>query len=160
MARSNKLMLVKAVEGLGAPGDIVKVRAGYARNFLLPRDLAAPVSADSLKKVAAVHKRAALMVKKELDVAKSKQEVLRSITLHIVAKSGEGGHLYGSVTGAMVSEALAKHKVTIDPSDVVLDNPIKELGIYQVTLRLHPEVMGLVKVYVVAAPPEKAEAKK
>ena len=91
MARSNKLMLVKAVAGLGDLGDIVKVRPGYARNYLLPKRLAAPVSKDSVKQVAAERKRAALQVQKVVEDAKSTQELLRSISLHIEAKSGEGG---------------------------------------------------------------------
>lgn len=156
MARTLKLMLVKPVEGLGSLGDIVKVRPGYARNFLVPRGLAAPVSQDAQKRVAAERKRYALQAQKAVENAKSTQELLRSMSLHIEAKAGEGGHLYGSVTGQMISEALAKQKVNIDPSAVNLENPIKELGIYQVSLKLHNDVTGLVKVYVVAPAPEKA----
>lgn len=160
MARHSKLMLVKAVAGLGELGDIVKVRPGYARNYLVPRGIAAAVSKNSHKQVAAEKKRAALEVKKVVDSAKATQELLRSISLHIEAKSGEGGHLYGSVSAAMIAEALEKQGVKIDPASVNLENPIKELGIYTVTLKLHADVTGLVKVYVVAPPPEKGEAKK
>lgn len=161
MSRANtKLMLVKAVPSLGALGDVVKVRSGYARNYLLPQGLAAPVTKDALKQVAAEHKRAAVLVQKQVENAKAKQEVLRSISLHIEAKAGEGGHLFGSVSAHMIAEALKAQGVAIDPASVLLDNPIKELGIYQVSLRLHPEVVGLVKVYVVAPAPEKAEPKK
>jgi large subunit ribosomal protein L9 len=138
----------------------VKVRPGYARNFLLPRGLAAPVTVDAEKRVAAERKRAAVHAQKALEGAKATQDLLRSVTLHIECKAGEGGHLYGSVTGAMVSEALAKQKITVDPTAVQLDNPIKELGIYQVPLKLHADVLALVKVYVVQPAPDKAEAKK
>ncbi len=160
MARIQKLMLVKNVPTLGALGDVVKVRAGYARNHLVPRGLAAPVNKDALKRVAAERKRAAQVAQKAVDQAKATQEVLRSVSLHIEAKAGEGGHLFGSVTAAYIAEALMKHKVKVDPSAVQLDNPIKELGIYQVSLKLHADVIGLVKVYVVAPPPEKGESKK
>jgi large subunit ribosomal protein L9 len=160
MARTLKLMLVKPVEGLGSLGDVVKVRPGYARNYLLPRGYAAPVTKDAEKRVAAERKRAAQLAQKALEASKATQDLLRSVTLHIEAKAGEGGHLYGSVTGAMVAEALAKQKITVDPASVQLENPIKELGIYQVPLQLHPEVTGLVKLYVVQPAPDKAEAKK
>jgi large subunit ribosomal protein L9 len=159
MAKQIKLMLVKDVASLGNLGDQVKVRSGYARNYLLPKGLAAPVTRDAVKRVAAERKKAAVAEKKQLEGAKATQESLRSVSLHIEAKAGEGGHLYGSVTSAMIVEALAKQKVAVDPAMVQLENPIKELGIYQVTLKLHPDVLGLVKVYVVAPPPEKPEKK-
>ena len=156
MARTLKLMLVKPVEGLGSLGDIVKVRSGYARNYLVPQGLAAPISQDAQKRVAAERKRYALEAQKAVENAKSTQELLRAMSLHIEAKAGEGGHLYGSVTGQMISEALAKQGVNIDAASVNLENPIKELGIYQVSLKLHNDVTGLVKVYVVSPAPEKA----
>jgi len=157
MARNAKLMLVKPVEGLGELGEIVKVRPGYARNYLLPRGLAAPVSQDAVKKVAAERKRAALDAQKAVENAKATQELLRTMSLHIEAKAGEGGHLYGSVSAAMIADALQAQGVKVDAGSVNLENPIKELGIYTVTLALHSEVTGLIKVYVVQPPPEKAE---
>lgn len=160
MAKQKKLMLVKDVPTLGALGDVVKVRPGYARNFLVPQGYAAPVSQDAIRRVHAERKKAALVVQKAVEQAKATQDVLRSISLHIEAKAGEGGHLFGSVSAAMIAEALTKQGVSVDAAAVLLDNPIKELGIYQVSLRLHPEVLGLVKVYVVAPAPEKGEAKK
>lgn len=154
MSSTMKLMLVKNVPSLGALGEVVKVKAGYARNYLIPRGLAAPVTQDALKRVAAERKRAAVAVQKAVEQAKSTQEVLRSLSLHIEAKAGEGGHLFGSVSAAVIAEELAKQKVTVDASAVQLAEPIKELGIYQVQVKLHADVTGLVKVYVVAPPPE------
>lgn len=157
MANTMKLMLVKAVPSLGALGEVVSVRTGYARNFLIPKGLAAPVTQDALKRVAAEKKRALVAVQKAVEQSKATQEALRSLALHIEAKAGEGGHLFGSVTAAAIAEELAKHKVTVDASAVQLAEPIKELGIYQVQIKLHAEVTGLVKVYVVAPAPEKGE---
>ena len=160
MAKQKKLMLVKDVATLGSLGDVVKVRQGYARNFLIPQGFAAPVSQDAIRRVHAERKKAAMVVQKAVDQAKATQDMLRSISLHIEANAAEGGHLFGSVTTAMIAEALTAQGVKVEASAVMLDNPIKELGIYQVSLRLHAEVMALVKVYVVSPPPEKAEAKK
>ena len=158
MARTQKLMLVKVVAGLGDLGEVVKVRPGYARNYLLPQGLAAPVSPDATKRVAAERKRGAAMAQKAVEHAKSAQDVLRSTSLHIESKAGEGGHLYGSVTGAMIAEGLRKQGIAVDDDAVQLENPIKELGIYQVAVKLHAEVTGLAKVYVVPPAPEKGEA--
>jgi large subunit ribosomal protein L9 len=161
MARNLKLMLVKHVAGLGELGEVVKVRPGHARNHLLPRGLAAPVSPDALKRVAAERKRAAATAQKAVENAKAAQELLRSISLHLEAKSADGGHLYGSVTGAMIAEGLRKHGIAVEDSAVQLENPIKEIGIYQVAVKLHADVTGLAKVYVVQPAPEKpADAKK
>lgn len=160
MARPIKLMLVKPVEGLGALGDVVKVRPGYARNYLVPRGLAAVVSQDALKQVAAEKKREAQLAQKAVENARSAQEKLRSTTLHIEAKAGEGGHLYGSVTAQMVADALVKAGIGVDATAVNLAEPIKELGIYTVTIKLHSDVTGLVKVYVVQPAPEKGEVAK
>lgn len=157
MARTLKLMLVKAVPGLGELGEIVKVRSGYARNHLVPRKLAAPVTDDAVKRVAAERKRDAREAQKIVETSKATQELLRSVTLHIEAKAGEGGHLFGSVSAAMIAEALEKQGVKLDASAVNLENPIKELGIYTVTLKLHADVTGIIKVYVVAPAPEKPE---
>lgn len=158
MARTLKLMLVKQVAGLGELGEVVKVRPGHARNYLLPQGLAAPVSPDALKKVAAERKRAAQMAQKDLENAKAAQELLRSISLHLEAKAADGGHLYGSVTGAMIAEGLRKQGIQVEDGAVQLENPIKEIGIYQVAVKLHGEVTGLAKVYVVQPAPEKGEA--
>jgi large subunit ribosomal protein L9 len=160
MAKNQKLMLVKEVAGLGALGEVVKVRTGYARNYLLPRKLAAPVSPDALKRVAAERKRESREAQKAVENAKAAQELLRSTAVHLEAKAGEGGHLYGSVTGAMIAEGLRKQGIGVDDAAVQLENPIKELGIYQVAVKLHAEVVGLAKVYVVQPPPEKTDARK
>ena len=155
-----RLMLLKDVKGLGALGDVVRVRPGYARNYLLPRGYATKPSDDSLKRVDALRRRAAAEAQKNMEQAKAAAAALANVSIHIESKAGEGGHLFGSVTSAMISEALAKQGVTIDASGVALPNPIKELGIYDVPLKLHGDVTASVKLYVVSPPPERAEPAK
>jgi large subunit ribosomal protein L9 len=155
-----KLMLLTDVQGLGALGDVVRVRPGFARNYLLPRGLATKPNDDAIQRVGGVRKRAAALAQKTLEEAKAAAAALANISIHIESKAGEGGHLYGSVTQAMIAEALAQQNVKVDPSGVVLDQPIKELGIYDVQLKLHGDVEGKVKLYVVATAPEKAEKAK
>lgn len=152
-----KLMLLTDVKGLGVLGDVVKVRPGFARNYLLPRGLATKPNDDASTRVSGVRKRAAALAKKSLEDAKAAVAALANVSIHIESKAGEGGHLYGSVTQAMIAEELAKQGVAIDAAGVILDQPIKELGIYDVTLRLFGDVEVKVKLYVVATAPEKAE---
>ena len=149
-----KLMLLGEVKGLGTLGDVVKVRPGFARNYLLPRGLATVPNADAATRVTGTRKRAAAEVQKNAEQAKAAAAALANVSIHIESKSGEGGHLYGSVTQAMISEALQKQGYTVDPAGVLLENPIKELGIYDVSLRLHGDVETKVKLYVVSPAPE------
>ena len=155
-----KLMLLEDVKGLGALGDVVRVRPGFARNYLLPRGIATAQSGDAVKRVESIRKKAAAQAQKSLEQAKAAALALVNVSIHIESKAGEGGHLYGSVTAAMIAEALGKQKVAIDPAGVLLEQPIKQLGIYDVKLRLHGDVEGQVKLYVVATAPEKAAADK
>jgi large subunit ribosomal protein L9 len=155
-----KLMLLREVKGLGALGDVVKVRPGFARNYLLPRGIATSQSDDTIKHVAGLRKRAAAEAQKTIEQAKAAVAALANVSIHIESKAGEGGHLYGSVTQAMISEALDKQGYKVDATGVLLENPIKELGIYDVKLRLHGDIEAAVKLYVVAPAPEKAEKAK
>lgn len=156
-----KLMLLKDVKGLGSLGEVVKVRPGYARNYLLPRGLATKPSDDSTRRVASLQKKAAAELQKSMEQAKAAAAALSNVSVHIESKSGEGGHLYGSVTAAMICEALKAQGYEVPEAGVQLAQPIKELGIYDVALKLHGDVEAKVKLYVVSPPPEKpAKAEK
>ena len=151
-----KLMLLEDVKGLGALGDVVRVRPGFARNYLLPRGMATKQSGDAQKRVEAIRKKAAAEAQKSLEQAKQAAQALANVSIHIESRAGEGGHLFGSVTAAMIAEALNKQNVAIEATGVLLEQPIKQLGIYDVKLKLHGDVEGTVKLYVVATAPEKA----
>ena len=150
-----KLMLLGDVKGLGALGDIVRVRPGFARNYLLPRNLATKQSDDTVRRIDSIRKKAAALAQKTLEQAKAAAAALANVSIHIESKAGEGGQLYGSVTAPMIAEALQKQQVSVDVAGVLLDQPIKQLGIYDVKLKLHGDVEATVKLYVVATPPEK-----
>src|ERR1700704_1992435 len=120
-----KLMLLTDVKGLGGLGDVVKVRPGFARNYLLPRGLATKPNDDAMTRVGGVRKRAAAMAQKNIEQAKAAVAALASVSIHIESKAGEGGHLYGSVTQAMIVEALGAQGVTVEAAGVILDQPIK-----------------------------------
>lgn len=152
-----ELMLVKEVPGLGMPGDVVNVKKGFARNFLFPRRLAKPASADALKQVAASKKQLAKVEAQRLVGARALAEQIAATSIHVEARAGEGGQLYGSVTPQLIVAALAEEGFELDPHVVQLAEPIKELGIYEVPLKIHAEVIQELKLYVVEPPPQSGE---
>ena len=148
-----KLMLLKEVEGLGEAGDVVRVRPGYARNFLLPRRLAAPVSKDAIRQAEAHKRRKAAEMAKRKEEASAQIGALSALSVSVEARAQEDGSLYGSVTAAMIAEAINKEGVAIDAHHIVLAEPIKALGIYDVNVRLFEGVETTTKLYVVEPPP-------
>jgi large subunit ribosomal protein L9 len=139
MAHS-EVLLVKPVEGLGGEGDQVKVRAGYARNFLLPRNLAVPVTTANRKQVEALKKRRAEREATELNGAQELAKKLEKASLAFAVTTGEGGKLFGSVTAADLHEKLVAAGFTIERKRILLHTPVKTLGKHTVKLKLHPDV--------------------
>ena len=135
-----KVLLREDVDDLGARGEIVRVRAGYARNYLLPRNLAVEATAGNVKGIE--QERAALLKKeaKERATAESQSQQMGSLVLEFKRKAGEQGALYGSVTSMDVAEALKERGYEIDRHRIHLREPLKRLGEYSVPVRLHREV--------------------
>lgn len=144
-----ELILREDVQGLGTRGDVVSVKAGYARNYLLPRGLAV-LATEAQKRV--LEKETKLReirdekIKSNLSAAAEK---MRDLSTTIVVQAGEEDKLYGSVTAHDIAEAIAKQGFDVDQKQVMLDEPIKKLGIYTVPVRLHREIEVSVKVWVV-----------
>jgi large subunit ribosomal protein L9 len=143
-----KVLLREDVDDLGARGEIVRVRAGYARNYLLPRNLAVEATAGNVKGIES--ERAALLKKeaKERASAESQSEQIGKLDLEFRRKAGEQGALYGSVTSMDVAEALRERGYEIDRHRIHLREPLKRLGEYTVPVRLHREVTIDLKVRV------------
>jgi large subunit ribosomal protein L9 len=135
-----KILLREDVDDLGARGEIVRVRAGYARNYLLPRKLAVQATTSNVKQIE--QERAALLKKEanERATAQGQGEQIGKLTLEFKRKSGEQGALYGSVTSMDIAEALKERGYEIDRHRLHLREPIKRLGDFTVPLRLHREV--------------------
>jgi large subunit ribosomal protein L9 len=143
-----QIVLLERVENLGAIGDVVKVRDGYARNFLLPQHKALRATDDNLKKFEA---QRADLEKRNANARAEAEKAAKSLegkTFVIIRQAGETGHLYGSVAARDVVEAAAADKLEVPRAGVVLDKPIKMLGIYEIRVRLHPEVAVPVKLNV------------
>jgi large subunit ribosomal protein L9 len=135
-----KVLLREDVDDLGARGEIVRVRAGYARNYLLPRNLAVEATAGNVKGIEA--ERAALLKKeaKERATADAQSQQMSSLVLEFKRKAGEQGALYGSVTSMDVADALKERGYEIDRHRIHLREPLKRLGEYAVPVRLHRDV--------------------
>ncbi len=135
-----KLLLREDVDDLGARGEIVRVRSGYARNYLLPRKLAVEATVSNVKQIE--QERAALLKKEaaERSSAEGQAEQIRSLVLEFKRKSGETGALYGSVTSMDIAEGLKQRGYEIDRHRIHLTEPIKRLGDFTVPVRLHREV--------------------
>jgi len=149
-----KVVLLERVERLGVIGDVVNVKDGFARNFLLPRAKALRATQANLKvfegQRADIERRNA----EARAQAERSGEKLDGSTYVVIRQAGESGQLYGSVSGRDVAEAVTAEGGKVERSQVVLDQPIKTVGIHEVKLRLHPEVTITVKVNVARSPDE------
>lgn len=156
------ILLREDIETLGGRGEIVKVRAGYARNYLLPQGLATLATKGNIKQIE--QERAALLKKAAVEkaTAEAQRDQMGSIELSFERKAGEGGTLFGSVTSMDIAEALQSKGYEIDRRRIVLKDAIKEIGEYTVKVKLHREVSLEVPVTVTAegaAEEPKAEKK-
>ena len=145
-----KILLREDVDDLGARGEIVRVRAGYARNYLLPRKLAVEATAGNVKGIE--QERAALLRKeaKERATAEAQSQQMGSLELEFKRKAGEQGALYGSVTSMDIAEALRERGYEIDRHRIHLREPLKRVGDYTVPIRLHREVTIDLRIKVVS----------
>jgi len=144
-----EIILREDIDKLGARGQVVKVASGYARNYLLPKRLAVPATAANKKIVEqerqAHLRREAKMKSEAEDLAK----LLGGVTVTIAQKAGENDQLFGSVTAKDISEALEKQNFSVDRRKIQIEEPIKQLGDYKITVRLHREVPVEVTVQVI-----------
>ena len=146
-----KLILTSDVVGLGAPGDVVEVKDGYGRNFLLPQGLAVAWTRGGEKQVAQIKRARATREIRDHDQAVEVKNSLEASPVKLVTKAGQGGRLFGSVGGADVADAVAAAGgPKLDKRKVTLAAPIKSLGTHQATVALHPEVSATLTLEVVA----------
>ena len=135
-----EVLLVQPVEGLGGEGDQVKVRAGYARNFLLPRKIAVPLNASNKKHIDSLKKRRAEREQTELNGAQDVAKKLEKTSLAFAVKTGEGGRMFGAITAQDVHDKLSASGIEIDKKKIHLFTPVKTLGKHTVKIKLHADV--------------------
>jgi large subunit ribosomal protein L9 len=143
-----ELLLREDIENLGTRGELVKVRAGYGRNFLLPRGLAVQATPSNVKQIDQQRRALLKKVVAERDGAQQQADMLKEVTLDFARKVGEHGLLYGSVTSMDIAEGLAAKGYEIDRKRIQLKDPIKEVGEYEVPIKLHRDVTADLKVVV------------
>lgn len=146
-----KVILTKDIAALGSLGAVVDVARGYARNYLVPQGLAMEATQGNLARVEKLKGKYAQIRAKEQETALAKVAALEGVSVSISQRVGEGEKLYGSVTAAMIVEALAAKGFDLERKQLDLEEPIKKLGSYEVAVRLAPEVKATITVEVLAA---------
>ena len=150
---NSEVLLLKPVDGLGAEGDQVKVRAGYARNFLLPQGMAVPLTVANRKQVEALKKARGLREAKELDGAQALAKQIEKAGIAIAVKTGEGGKLFGAVTANDLHDKLTAAGIVIEKRRIHLGQPVKTLGKHEVNIKLHADVTVVMSFEVVSENP-------
>ena len=145
-----KIILLEDIEKLGKEGEVVDVAPGYARNYLLVKRKALISSPGNLKKFEAIKKKKAIQYMKSKEKAEELAEKLNMLSITSVVKAGENEKLYGSVTSSDIAELLKKEGYEIDKKKIAVSEPIKSLGVYSVSIKLHAEVQATVKLWVVS----------
>jgi len=145
-----KVILKEDVKGLGRMGETVNVAPGYGRNFLLPKGLAMEATEKNQAAVERLKKQISFKLIKDKEDAEAAAQRLAGVTLNLTAKAGEEGKLFGSVTSMDIEEALKAQGIEVDKKKILIEEPIKKLGEYEVAIKLHSEVTAAIKVNVTA----------
>ncbi len=144
-----EVLLMDQVEGLGIEGDIVKVADGYARNFLFPKGIASEVTEGKKRQIEKKRTERLAQLEKEKGAAEELAKKIEGIECTIAAKVGENGQMFGSVGIPQILEKIKEQGLEIDRTKVVLATPLHELGVFDVSIKLHAEVTGTLKVWIV-----------
>ena len=148
---SMKLILLQDVEDLGLAGEEIHVAAGYGRNYLIPRKLAAVATTSALRQLAAQKEKIEAKRKEELEAAQALSEKLAALDIQIFTQASEDGHLFGSVTDRMIADAIAANGITLNHQRIHIHEAIRTLGDFTVTVKLHQKVQMDLGVKVLRA---------
>jgi len=147
-----KLILTQEVTGLGTPGDVVEVKAGYGRNYLVPRRLAMPWTRGSEQQIEMIKRARSAREIRSLDDAKQAASRLSGLRVRLQTRAGSGGRLFGSISTADIAAAVkTAGGPELDRLKIEVRNPIKTIGSHQVAVRLHPEVSASLEIEVAAS---------
>ncbi|MEK4734617.1 MULTISPECIES: 50S ribosomal protein L9 [unclassified Paenibacillus] len=143
-----RVIFIKDMKGQGKKGQIKEVSDGYAANFLLPRGVARPATEGNMKTLENQNAAEEKRKQEEKEEAQALGKKLEETTVQLKAKAGEGGRLFGAITSKQIAEAVAKTGIKLDKRKIELEEPIRTLGVTQMTVKLHPEVKATLKVQV------------
>ena len=152
-----KVILTEEIRGLGTRGDVVNVKEGYARNYLLPKNLAREATPGNLKSIEQERKKWALLGQQEKITAEKAATTVQGMKITVQKRVGENGQLFGSVTANEIADGLMAKGVEVDKRRIELTHPIKNLGVHDVEVRLHRDVMAQIQVDVIPIGIEKLE---
>ena len=144
-----KVILLKDIEALGSAGEVVEVKNGYGRNFLIPRNEALVATTANMVQFESRRKQQETLAERDRRAAEALAKKLETESITAQVKVGEEDRLFGSVTAQNIAELLDEKGYEIDRRTILLEDPIRELGVYNVEVRLHPEVAAAVKLWVV-----------
>ena len=146
-----KLILTQEVDGLGSPGDVVEVKDGYGRNYLIPRNVAVRWTRGGQKQVDSIKAARASRSVRDHDHAEQIKAKLEAAAIDVKVRAGDGGRLFGAVTAADIASAITEAGGEVDKRTIVVGNPIKSLGAHTVTVKVHDDVEAQVSLNVVSA---------
>ena len=152
-----KVILTEEIRGLGTRGDVVTVKDGYARNYLIPKNLAQEATTGNLKAIEHQRRKWALLAQQEKDAAQKAADRVKGVKVRIEKRVGEHGHLFGSVTANEIADALLEKGIDVDKRRIELAQPIKNIGLHDVEVRLHRDVTAQIQVEVVPMGVERIE---
>ena len=144
-----QVILRDRLENLGGAGDVVNVKPGYARNYLIPQGLAFEATDANVKRIEREKAQSAKRANDELQAARQRAAAFEGVSVNFTARAGEEGKLFGSITTADIAEKLSEQGIEVDRKQIQLDEPIKALGVFSVPVRLHSEVRPELKVWVI-----------
>ena len=142
------IILMENVDKLGQVGDVVKVKNGYARNFLLPRQLGMPATAGNIKRIEKEKAKRLAIYEAQKSEAQQKADILSKVSLTIAVEVNDQEKLYGAVSDTEILEAMEAEGHKIDKKSLVLDKPVDDLGIFEVGVKLHPQVIAKIRLWV------------
>jgi large subunit ribosomal protein L9 len=152
-----KVILTEEIRGLGTRGDVVTVKDGYARNYLIPKNLAQEATKGNLNAIEHQRRKWALLAQEEKNVAQKAADRVKGVKIQIEKRVGEHGHLFGSVTANEIADALLEKGIEVDKRRIELAQPIKNIGVHDVEVRLHRDVAASIQVEVVPMGVERLE---
>ena len=144
-----KVILTEEIRGLGTRGDVVTVKDGYARNYLIPKNLAQEATKGNLNAIEHQRRKWALLAQEEKNAAQKAADRVKGVKIQIEKRVGEHGHLFGSVTANEIADALMEKGIEVDKRRIELSSPIKNIGLHDVEVRLHRDVSATIQVEVV-----------
>ena len=144
-----KIILRQDFEKLGKVGDLIEVKRGYGMNYLIPKKIAYPAKPNFVRLVQEEQRQKSFLVNKQKKTAEQLGKKMENVSVTLAVSVGEGDKMFGSITNQDIEEGLKKQGFEIERKNIVLEEPIKALGIYSVPLKLHPEIEAKIKVWVV-----------